>query len=75
MVTSDGVRLSAWFIPSSKHAAIVAMPGAGSNRTGTHAAGKAGYLPGGVATAPSEWTNRVVAFFDGALRVASGAES
>lgn len=30
--TSDGVRLSAWLIPSSNGAAIVTMPGAGSNR-------------------------------------------
>ncbi len=33
--TSDGVRLSAWFIPSSNRAAIVTMPGSGSNRTAT----------------------------------------
>jgi dienelactone hydrolase len=33
--TSDGVRLSAWFIPSTNRAVIVTMPGAGSNRTAT----------------------------------------
>jgi fermentation-respiration switch protein FrsA (DUF1100 family) len=33
--TSDGVRLSAWFIPSTNHATIVTMPGSGSNRTAT----------------------------------------
>ena len=33
--TSDGVRLSAWFIPSTNHAAIVTVPGSGSNRTTT----------------------------------------
>ena len=33
--TSDGVRLSAWLIPSTNHAGIVTMPGAGSNRTAT----------------------------------------
>lgn len=33
--TSDGVRLSAWFIPSANGAAVVTVPGAGSNRTGT----------------------------------------
>ena len=35
--TADGVRLSAWFIPSANHAGIVTMPGAGSNRTATMA--------------------------------------
>jgi uncharacterized protein len=30
--TSDGVRLSAWYIPTVNHAAIVTMPGSGSNR-------------------------------------------
>ncbi|HEU5271998.1 MAG TPA: alpha/beta fold hydrolase [Jatrophihabitans sp.] len=33
--TSDGVRLSAWFIPSVNHAAVVTMPGSGSNRSAT----------------------------------------
>lgn len=33
--TSDGVRLSAWYVPSTNHAALVAVPGAGSTRTGT----------------------------------------
>ena len=33
--TSDGVRLSAWYVPSTNHAAVVAVPGAGSTRTGT----------------------------------------
>ncbi len=33
--TSDGVRLSAWYLPSTNHAAVVAVPGAGSTRTGT----------------------------------------
>ncbi len=33
--TSDGVRLSAWYIPSVNHAAIVTLPGAGSARTAT----------------------------------------
>jgi fermentation-respiration switch protein FrsA (DUF1100 family) len=33
--TSDGLRLSAWFIPSTNRAAVVAIPGAGSNRTAT----------------------------------------
>ena len=33
--TSDGVRLSAWYVPSINHAAVVAVPGAGSTRTGT----------------------------------------
>jgi fermentation-respiration switch protein FrsA (DUF1100 family) len=33
--TSDGLRLSAWYVPSSNHAAVVAVPGAGSTRTGT----------------------------------------
>ena len=33
--TSDGVQLSAWFIPSANRAAIITMPGAGSNRTAT----------------------------------------
>ena len=32
---SDGVRLSGWYVPSSNHAAVVAVPGAGSTRTGT----------------------------------------
>jgi dienelactone hydrolase len=31
----DGVRLSAWYLPSTNHAAVVAVPGAGSTRTGT----------------------------------------
>ena len=33
--TSDGVRLSAWYVPSTNAAAVVAVPGAGSTRTGT----------------------------------------
>lgn len=33
--TSDGVRLSAWMIPSTNHAAVVTMPGSGSNRAAT----------------------------------------
>jgi uncharacterized protein len=33
--TSDGVQLSAWYIPSDNGAAVVAVPGAGSNRTAT----------------------------------------
>jgi uncharacterized protein len=33
--TSDGVQLSAWFVPSINHAAIVTMPGSGSNRAAT----------------------------------------
>jgi fermentation-respiration switch protein FrsA (DUF1100 family) len=33
--TSDGVRLSAWYVPSTNHAAVVAVPGAGSTRIGT----------------------------------------
>jgi pimeloyl-ACP methyl ester carboxylesterase len=33
--TSDGVRLSAWFIPSTNRAAVVTVPGSGSNRTAT----------------------------------------
>ncbi len=33
--TRDGIRLSAWYVPSSNHAAVVAVPGAGSTRTGT----------------------------------------
>jgi uncharacterized protein len=33
--TSDGIRLSAWYVPSTNHAAVVAVPGAGSTRTGT----------------------------------------
>ena len=33
--TSDGVLLSAWYVPSTNHAAVVAVPGAGSARTGT----------------------------------------
>ena len=33
--TADGVTLSGWFIPSSNHAAIITVPGAGSNRTAT----------------------------------------
>ena len=31
--TSDGVRLSAWYLPSTNSAAIVTLPGSGSNRT------------------------------------------
>ena len=33
--TSDGVRLSAWYIPTTNHAAVVTMPGSGSNRAAT----------------------------------------
>jgi pimeloyl-ACP methyl ester carboxylesterase len=33
--TSDGVQLSAWYLPSTNSAAIVTLPGAGSNRTAT----------------------------------------
>ena len=33
--TSDGVRLSAWYIPSTNHAAVVTVPGSGSTRTAT----------------------------------------
>lgn len=33
--TSDGVQLSAWFVPSHNRGAIVTVPGAGSNRTAT----------------------------------------
>lgn len=33
--TSDGVRLSGWYVPSTNHAAVVAVPGSGSTRTGT----------------------------------------
>jgi dienelactone hydrolase len=33
--TSDGIRLSGWYLPSTNHAAVVAVPGAGSTRTGT----------------------------------------
>ncbi len=33
--TSDGVRLSAWYLPSTNSAAIVTLPGSGSNRTAT----------------------------------------
>ena len=33
--TSDGVRLSAWYVPSTNSAAIVTLPGSGSNRTAT----------------------------------------
>jgi dienelactone hydrolase len=33
--TGDGVRLSAWYIPSNNSAAVVMVPGAGSNRTAT----------------------------------------
>ena len=33
--TSDGVRLSAWLVPSRNKAAIVTVPGSGSNRTAT----------------------------------------
>lgn len=31
--TSDGVRLSGWYIPSRNGAALVVLPGSGSNRT------------------------------------------
>ena len=33
--TSDGIRLSAWYIPSTDRAAVITVPGAGSNRTAT----------------------------------------
>lgn len=33
--TADGVRLSAWYIPSTNHSAIVAVPGSGSTRAAT----------------------------------------
>jgi uncharacterized protein len=33
--TSDGVQLSAWYLPSTNSAAIVTLPGSGSNRTAT----------------------------------------
>jgi dienelactone hydrolase len=33
--TSDGVRLSAWYVPSVNHAAVVTVPGSGSTRTAT----------------------------------------
>lgn len=33
--TNDGVRLSAWFIPSANHAAVITLPGSGSNRSAT----------------------------------------
>lgn len=33
--TSDGVRLSAWYLPSTNHRAVVTVPGSGSNRTAT----------------------------------------
>jgi dienelactone hydrolase len=33
--TRDGVQLSAWYIPSGNEAAVVTVPGAGSNRTAT----------------------------------------
>ena len=33
--TSDGVQLSAWLVPSRNQAAIITVPGAGSNRTAT----------------------------------------
>jgi len=33
--TSDGVRLAAWYVPSTNHAAVVTVPGAGSNRSAT----------------------------------------
>jgi fermentation-respiration switch protein FrsA (DUF1100 family) len=32
---SDGARLSAWYIPSANHAAVVTVPGSGSNRAAT----------------------------------------
>lgn len=35
LVTVDGVRLSAWYIPATNRAAVVLMPGAGSTRTAT----------------------------------------
>jgi dienelactone hydrolase len=34
LVCSDGVRLSAWYVPSRNHAAVVALHGSGSTRTG-----------------------------------------
>jgi len=33
--TSDGVQLSAWYLPSTNQVAIITVPGAGSNRTAT----------------------------------------
>ena len=33
--TGDGVRLSAWYLPSTNHPAVVAVPGAGFTCTGT----------------------------------------
>jgi uncharacterized protein len=33
--TSDGVRLSGWYVPSTNGAALLLMHGSGSNRTGT----------------------------------------
>lgn len=33
--TSDGITLSAWYVPSTNHAAVVTVPGAGSNRSAT----------------------------------------
>jgi pimeloyl-ACP methyl ester carboxylesterase len=33
--TSDGVRLSAWYVPSRNHAALVTLPGSGSTRVAT----------------------------------------
>jgi dienelactone hydrolase len=33
--TSDGVRLSAWYVPSTNRAAVVLLHGAGENRTAT----------------------------------------
>jgi len=33
--TSDGVRLSAWFLPGRNGAAVITVPGAGSTRTAT----------------------------------------
>jgi len=33
--TSDGVRLSAWWVPSTNRAAVVLLHGAGENRTAT----------------------------------------
>ena len=33
--TSDGVRLSAWYVPSTNRAAVVTVPGSGSNRSAT----------------------------------------
>jgi uncharacterized protein len=32
---SDGAQLSAWYIPSANHAAMVTVPGSGSNRVAT----------------------------------------